>query len=201
MSNDSSKSRKLASIAFGDAFRNKSEQPDDKQDHAIEKLIADFEDASHVDEDGVQYWDARDLQKLLGYADWRNFTAVILKAKESCRNSDQKIENHFVDINEMVEVGSGAERSIETTRLTRYASYLVAQNGDSRKRMIAFAQTYFAIQARRQESHDDHADQYLPLSEDHRRLLLRDEIKEHNKHLASAAKRAGVRAPLDFAIF
>ncbi|MEO6964331.1 MAG: hypothetical protein ABI076_00370, partial [Acidobacteriaceae bacterium] len=101
MSDDSSKSRKLASIAFGEALRNRSGQSDDKQDHAIEKLVADFEDASHVDEDGVEYWDARDLQKLLGYADWRNFTAVILKAKESCRHSDQKIENHFVDVNEM----------------------------------------------------------------------------------------------------
>jgi DNA-damage-inducible protein D len=101
----------------------------------------------------------------------------------------------------MVEVGSGAERGVDNIRLTRYASYLVAQNGDSRKREVAFAQTYFAIQTRRQEVRDDDVNQYAPLSEDHKRLLLRDEIKEHNKNLASAAKGAGVIEPLDFAIF
>ena len=104
-------------------------------------------------------------------------------------------------VNEMVEVGSGAERPVESSRLTRYASYLVAQNGDARKRPVAFAQTYFAIQTRRQEIRDDDVSQYVPLSEDHKRLLLRDEIKEHNKNLASAAKGAGVHEPVDFAIF
>jgi len=101
----------------------------------------------------------------------------------------------------MVEIGSGAAREIENVRLTRYASYLIAQNGDSRKREIAFAQTYFAIQTRRQEIQDEDTQQYVPLSEDHKRVLLRDEIKEHNKNLASAAKGAGVVAPVDFAIF
>lgn len=201
MSDEGAKSKKLASVAFGDAFRNKASRAEDKDDHTIDKLIARFEDAAQVDEDGVEYWDARDLQKLLEYSDWRNFVAVISKAKDSCRASGQEVGNHFVDVNEMVEVGSGAERGIESARLTRYASYLVAQNGDSRKRAVAFAQTYFAIQTRRQEIQDDDVNQYVPLSEDQKRLLLRDEIKEHNKNLASAAKGAGVISSLDFAIF
>lgn len=190
------RSSKLATIAFGDAM-----QPQAAKDHAIDTLIGRFESAAHIDEGGVEYWNARDLQKLLGYSDWRNFVAVIAKAKEACVNSGQETANHFVDVNEMVELGSGAERGIENTRLTRYASYLVAQNGDSRKKAVAFAQTYFAIQTRRQEVQDDDVNQYVPLPEDHKRLLLRDEIKEHNKNLASAAKGAGVVQPLDFAIF
>lgn len=101
----------------------------------------------------------------------------------------------------MVSIGSGAEREIEDIKLTRYACYLIAQNGDPRKQPIAFAQTYFAIQARRAEVADDEAAEYVPLDEEHKRLLLRDEMKDHNKKLASAAKNAGVRDPLDFAIF
>ena len=101
----------------------------------------------------------------------------------------------------MVPIGSGAERDIPDIRLTRYACYLIAQNGDSRKKPIAFAQTYFAIQTRRQEIRDDDVAQYVPLSEDQKRLLLRDEIKDHNKKLASTAKGAGVIEPIDFAVF
>jgi DNA-damage-inducible protein D len=209
MTDEQSKSRKLASIAFGNAFNqpprpegeSASEDDHPTRDQAIDRLIGSFEDASQVDEEGVEYWFARELQKLLGYTDWRNFLAVIAKAKEACQNSGQAIENHFVDVNEMVDLGSGAEREIGNIRLTRYASYLVAQNGDSRKKEVSFAQTYFAIQTRRQEIQDEDVQQYVPLSEDHKRLLLRDEIKEHNKNLASAAKGAGVLEPLDFAIF
>jgi len=201
MNDESTKARKLAGVAFGDTFRKKDAGASNTTDRSIERLIGSFEDASQIDDDGVEFWNARDLQKLLGYTDWRNFVAVIAKAREACSNSGQEVKNHFVDVNEMVEVGSGAERGIESTRLTRYASYLVAQNGDSRKREVSFAQTYFAIQTRRQEVQDNDVEQYVPLSEDHKRLLLRDEIKEHNKNLASAAKGAGVVAPLDFAIF
>ncbi len=202
MSDDSSRANKLAGIAFGDALKNESEaRKEPSRTNAIDTLISSFEEAAQEDEQGVEYWNARSLQKLLGYTDWRNFHLVIDKAKEACVNSNQDVDNHFVDVNEMVELGSGAERSIENVRLTRYASYLVAQNGDSRKREVSFAQTYFAIQTRRQEVRDNEEEQYTPLPENHKRLILRDEIKEHNKNLASAAKTAGVIEPLDFAIF
>lgn len=168
---------------------------------SIEGLIARFEEASQNDENGVEYWFARDLLKLLGYVEYRNFQPVIQKAIEACKNSGQPVENHFVQVHEMVEIGSNAERQIGDFRLTRYASYLIAQNGDSRKKPIAFAQTYFAIQSRRQQLQDVDAQQFTPLSEDHKRMLLRDEIKTHNKNLASAAKGAGVQRPLDFAVF
>lgn len=167
----------------------------------IERLITQFEEAGQIDDAGVEFWDARDLQALLGYSKWDSFLDVVEKAKEACRASGQTISDHFADVRKMVPIGSGAEREVEDIRLTRYACYLIAQNGDSRKRQIAFAQTYFAIQTRRQEISDDDASQSLPLSEDQKRLLLRDEIKAHNKNLASAAKGAGVVKPLDFAIF
>lgn len=210
MTDNNSRTNKLASIAFGKALQQFGESDNpleteppraESKANPIDVLIGSFEDASHVDETGVEFWYARDLQRLLGYTDWRNFVSVLTKAKNACINSGQELGNHFVDVNEMVELGSGAERNIENTKLTRYASYLVAQNGDSRKREVSFAQTYFAIQTRRQEIHDDDIEQYVPLSEDHKRVLLRDEIKEHNKNLASAAKGAGVVAPIDFAIF
>ncbi len=209
MTEENTRANKLAEIAFGQAFKpNKT--ADTRQAGAVsselaktsvDRLLDAFEDASKVDDGGVEFWHARDLQKLLGYAEYRNFLTVVQKAKEACINSGQAVENHFVDINEMVEIGSGAAREIENIRLTRYASYLIAQNGDSRKKEIAFAQTYFAIQTRRQEIQDQGTEQYTPLTEDHKRILLRDEIKEHNKYLASAAKGAGVIAPIDFAIF
>jgi DNA-damage-inducible protein D len=196
-------SKKLAELAFSTSFKNAAKPSDSKEagPHSIESLIEVFEEASHIDEDGVEYWFARDLQRLLGYSEFRNFQPVIAKAMEACHNSGQPVENHFVHVHEMVGIGSNAERQISDYRLTRYASYLIAQNGDSRKKQIAFAQTYFAIQSRKQEVQEQDAAQYTPLSEDQKRLLLRDEIKTHNKNLASAAKGAGVITSLDFAIF
>lgn len=196
----------MAEMAFQSAFKEipendearTNDKPDDK---SIDHLITQFEEASQVDDEGVEYWLARDLQKLLGYLEYRNFQPVIAKAIEACRSSGQPVENHFVHVHEMVEIGSNAERQISDYKLTRYASYLIAQNGDSRKKPIAFAQTYFAIQTRRQEVQDSEARQYKPLTEEAKRLLLRDEIKTHNKNLASAAKTAGVISPLDFAMF
>lgn len=199
----------LAEIAFGEALQTIIKPENQKaavatnatlRDGAIEKLIGGFEDASHND-DGTEFWYARDLQELLGYDRWDTFVGVVQRAKEACSKTGQQMEDHFSDARKMVSIGSGAERELHDIRLSRYACYLTAQNGDPRKASIAFAQTYFAIQTRRQEIQDEDVAQYTPLSEDEKRLLLRDEIKSHNKKLASVAKSAGVVLPLDFAIF
>lgn len=188
---------RLAELAFGDALEQMTPEANDG---GIEGLLEAFEDAAREDDAGVQFWSARDLSRLLEYADYRNFLNIVGKAQEACLNSGHRIADHFVDVTDMIEVGKGASREVDDVRLTRYACYLIAQNGDPKKRPVAFAQTYFAIQARRQELQDEAANG-LPLSEDERRILLRNEIKEHNKNLASAAKSAGVVQPLDFAIF
>jgi len=117
----------------------------------IESLTSTFEEHAYDTDTGVPYWLARDLQGLLGYTEWRNFTLVLSKAKTACEGSGQKVENHFVDVNKMVELGSGSIREIEDVMLSRYACYLIAQNGDPRKEKIAFAQTYFAVQTRKAE--------------------------------------------------
>lgn len=196
------RSANLAGTAFGASFKEHGlPAPPLSVDTAIDQLIGQFQSAAHIDEAGVEFWYARDLQKLLGYSDYRNFLNIVDKAKSACVNSGQGIENHFVDVTEMVTIGSGARRAIDDTKLTRYACYLIAQNGDARKKPIAFAQTYFAIQTRRQELEDQAESEYETLSDEEKRVLLREEIKLHNKHLASAAKGAGVTAPLDYAIF
>ncbi|TLV03878.1 DNA damage-inducible protein D [Dyadobacter luticola] len=116
----------------------------------ITQLSKTFEEAAH-EQDGVEYWLARELQELLGYSEWRNFLKSVEKAKESCKNASESIQDHFVDVNKMVSIGSGAERKQEDIMLTRYACYLIAQNGDPKKEQIAFAQSYFAIQTRKHE--------------------------------------------------
>ncbi len=116
----------------------------------ITKLHKSFE-ASSYEEDGIEYWLARELQSLLGYADWRNFLNTVDKARDSCRTNGEAVSNHFVDVTKMVSIGSGAERKKEDIMLTRYACYLIAQNGDPKKEQIAFAQSYFALQTRKQE--------------------------------------------------
>jgi DNA-damage-inducible protein D len=116
----------------------------------IIKLNNRFEEYAY-EQDGTEYWLARELQELLGYADWRNFLNAINKAKESCETTGEAVSDHFVDINKMVKIGSGAERKQEDIMLSRYACYLIAQNGDPKKEQIAFAQSYFAIQTRKQE--------------------------------------------------
>ncbi len=166
----------------------------------IGKLLDAFEAAAHVDDDGAQFWLARELAPLFGYEQYRNFGPVITKAIEGCLYAGENAADHFADARKLVLLGSGAQREIDDVELTRFACYLIAQNGDPSKTEIAAAQMYFAVQTRRQEV----ADQITAtpvLSEDEKRVLLRDEIKGHNKSLASAAKAAGVVQPLDYAVF
>jgi DNA-damage-inducible protein D len=132
------------------------------KDSTIDQLIDRFEAAAQLDENGVQFWRARDLAKLLAYSDYRNFLNIVDKAKIACANTGQRVEDHFVDVTDMVDIGSGATRPVDDIRMTRYACYLTAQNGDSRKKPVAFAQTYFAIQTRRQEIRDEDEAQYVP---------------------------------------
>lgn len=165
-----------------------------KQDRTV------FEEIKRSNESG-EFWSARELAKVFEYVEYRNFKPVIGKAKEACANSGQSVENHFVDFHEMVAIGSGAERGFDDgVMLSRYACYLIVQNADPAKAVVATGQTYFAIQTRLQEI--SQMDEYSRLSsEDERRLFLRDELARHNTQLASAAKDAGVVQPIDYAIF
>lgn len=158
-----------------------------------------FEQHKQIDENGMQYWSARALSKLLGYSEYRHFQPVLNKAKEASNSSGQEAENHFEDVLAMVKIGSGAQRELADIKLSRYACYLVVQNGDPTKPVIAAGQTYFAVQTRRQELADDA--NFQQLKEDQKRLFLRNELKEHNKQLVETAQQAGVSTGLDFAIF
>jgi len=156
--------------------------------------VSPFERIRRTNAAGAEYWSSRDFAQVLGYSDYRNFEQAMKKAKTACFNSGQRIEDHFVGITEMVAIGSGAHRPLKTVLLSRYACYLIVQNADPSKEIVALGQTYFAIQTRRQELTDKG-------TEEDRRLLLREEMKLHNVRLASTAKSAGVVAPKDYAIF
>jgi DNA-damage-inducible protein D len=151
------------------------------------------------EEKGDEFWSARKLAKALEYNEYRNFLKVIGKAKESCKNSGHNTVDHFVDITEMIDIGKGGQRQVEDVKLSRYACYLIVQNGDPAKPVIANGQTYFAIQTRRQELADNRA--FQQLKEGEKRLFLRNELCEHNKLLVETAQQAGVETPLDFAVF
>ena len=159
-----------------------------------------FESIKKTHESGNEFWSAREIAKTLGYLEYRNFLPVIGKAQEACLNSGQKVADHFVDMHEMVQIGSGAQREVQDVRLSRYACYLIVQNADPSKPIVALGQTYFAVQTRKQEILEQTDYQSLK-TEDEKRIFLRNQLKVHNKQLAGAAKNAGVITPIDYAIF
>ncbi len=158
-----------------------------------------FEALRHLSAQGIEFWYARDLQAVFDYREWRKFEQVISKAIIACKTTGYDDKDHFVPLDKMVKIGSGASRKVADYQLSRYACYLIVQNANASKPVIAQGQTYFAIQTRRQELQDD--GEFKALSEDKKRLVLREELSRHNKNLAAAAKDAGVQSGLDYAIF
>jgi len=153
-----------------------------------------FEKIKRTNAAGNEFWSSRDFAQILGYSDYRNFEQVIKKAKTACFNSGHRIEDHFVDITEMIEIGKGGQRPVVSVYMSRYACYLIVQNADPAKEIVALGQTYFAVQTRKREL--DETEQ-----EDNKRLFLRQELKTHNVRLAGAAKESGVITAKDYAIF
>ena len=160
---------------------------------------ATFEGIRQLDADGNEFWSARKLARVLDYSEYRHFLPVVERAREACHNSGHVLADHIEDILDMVSIGSGAYREVADVRLSRYACYLIVQNGDPSKPVIANGQTYFAMQTRRQELED--SAKFAQLSEDDKRIAIRNELAAHNKYLAAAAKNAGVETSLDYAIF
>lgn len=167
---------------------------EDEQNSYTESL---FESIKHINEYGEEFWYARELQKALEYTQWRRFEEVIGRAKVACENSGNAKSEHFAGIGKTSPMPNGGERIIDDYELSRYACYLIVQNGDSRKKVIALGQTYFAVKTRQQELIDN----FDELNESQKRLAIRREMAEHNKLLVEAAKNAGVETNLDYAIF
>lgn len=157
-----------------------------------------FDEIKHIDEFGNEYWEARELAKILNYTDLRNFTKVMNKAVMACNNSQNDFHDHFVEVNKMVEIGSNTKREIKDFKLSRYACYLIVQNADASKPVVALGQTYFAVQTRRQELLDE---EIKHLSEDEKRLKLRNQIKDGNKILSDTVYEIGARTNKEFAKF
>ena len=160
-----------------------------KENSLINFTEDNFESIKHIDENGVEFWYARELMIVLEYKQWRRFEQVIERAKEACKNSNVSVYDHFADVGKIVKAGV-TNKDIGDIKLTRYACYLIAQNGDSRKKTIALAQTYFAVQTRKQELTRQ---EYEQLSEDEKRLYTRKNVKDKNKYLFDTAKLAGVK--------
>lgn len=156
-----------------------------------------FESIRHTNEYGQEFWYARDLQTALEYSEWRNFSKVVNKAIIACQNSNNTVGEHFVEVNKTIEMPKTASKEITDYALSRYACYLIVQNADSRKKVIALGQTYFAIKTRQQELIEN----FESLEEDQKRLAIRKEMAEHNKLLVAAAKDAGVETSLEYATF
>ena len=156
-----------------------------------------FEKIKKIREDGTEYWYARELSEVLQYKKWENFAKVIDRAKLACQNSGFKIDDHFPEVRKMVEIGSNTTRELLDYELSRYGCYLIVQNGDPRKEVIALGQTYFAIQTRRQEV----ADYFNQLDEDNKQLVIRGDIKQWNQMLLEAAHNAGVITNQEYAEF
>lgn len=166
---------------------------EDEKNNYTESL---FESIRHVNEYGQEFWYARDLQVALEYTEWRNFCNVIDKAKDACKGSENTVSDHFVDVNKIVSAGI-TNKDIRDIQLSRYACYLIVQNADPRKKVIALGQSYFAVKTRQQEL----IEHYEELTEDQKRLAIRKEMIEHNKMLVAAAKDAGVETSLEYAVF
>ncbi len=149
-----------------------------------------FENIKHIDENGNEYWLARELMPLLEYCKWERFSNVINNAKVACENSGYNINEHFPEVGKMISIGNGGKRKVDDYRLSRYACYLIAQNGDSRKKVIALAQTYFAIQTRKQELSER---EYNELAEDEKRLYRRNQARKGNYNLNKTAVNSGVK--------
>ena len=156
-----------------------------------------FEDIKHVSDEGIEFWFARELSVVLDYIQWRNFQKVLERAILACKNSGQAIVEHFAEVSKTLEMPNNASKKITDFKLTRYACYLIVQNGDPRKEVIALGQTYFAIQTRRQEV----ADYFNQLDEDNKRLVIRGDIKQWNQMLAEAAHNAGIISNEEYAVF
>ena len=165
-----------------------------EEDTSTGSYTSPFDSIKQLDDEGNEYWYARDLQGILEYSEWRNFYKIIEKAKNACEASGHAVQSEFVDVNKLVDVGANLQRSIQDIVLSRYACYLIAMNGDPRKEVIALAQTYFAVKTHKQE-------QLELQKEDSLRLQIRQDIKEHNISLAEAANQAGIKEPRDYAIF
>jgi DNA-damage-inducible protein D len=152
--------------------------------------ISMFEDIKHMDENGIEFWYARELMKVIEYSKWGNFIKVINKAKESMKSINISVLDHIADVGNMVQIGSNTERMIDDMKLTRYACYIIVQNADPRKKSVALGQQYFAVQTRKQEIIES---EFEELSEDERRLKLRSDVKGFNKLLAKEAQNVGVQ--------